>query len=362
VNPNAFSELKVTRNQARRMLDNLVAHGELHGAIYEDPQRIGFRLDSKDQLSGYLAFFERMRTNYEGLARALMTRTGYQEQQFSVDSEKISAGQLIRATESARFKVFTMGRTDYAAVLQEELIRAKDERRARYGNPDQKKFARQLAQVRNPWGGFNNASRETRKHVENLKKLASTIRAEYPHASQGEIVSRVQDHLRSLSFQERIDLLTKADVVAQTFDANLLRNAMRRLADETALDLIDKYNLDYHQSKGLNAVRQRLKEIDDSCLMVIAEFFERNPWVPAYFNGLTRTEPDARPLSAIITALGKNADERLGSKLPMTLSDSQKEDFTRFVERSAGLNPWHDLYSFFGIPDEPEIPANRGDE
>jgi len=371
VNPNAFAELKVTRHQARRMLDNLVAHGELHSAIERQIQRIKFGLDLKDQ-SGYLAFVERMKTNYEGLAKALMTRTGYQEQQFSVDIEAISSGQLIQATEFARSEVLLTDkdRTDYAAILQEKLIRVKDQRRALSGSPDQKKFAGQLAKVRNPLGGFNIASPElakmmtsalrkvgvdapdriVQKNIDCLKKAPTDIQAKLLPALL-EAMSDVIDGVGSA----RYDLKRAIGEIAKA--------AKQTQSDVTALNLVNEHYEDhYTHRKDLNAVGRDLSEIDDASLRNFASFIDRHRWVPSHFAIFAERYPSAVPLSKIIDQLCITAAERLGWQIPTELPDGQKRDYGRFVRDFSWGNPWHGIYRFFGVSDEPEIPANRGDE
>lgn len=41
VQPNAFSDLAVTRHQAQRMLDNLDAHGEIYAMLHEGSEQKG---------------------------------------------------------------------------------------------------------------------------------------------------------------------------------------------------------------------------------------------------------------------------------------------------------------------------------
>jgi hypothetical protein len=362
VNPNAFADLKVTRHQAQRMLDNLVAHGELHSAIEGQIRRIGFRLDLKDQQSGYLAFVERMRTNYEGLAKALMTRTGYQEKQFSVDIEAISSGRLIRATESARSEVLMTGRTDYAAVLQLELIRAKDERRALSGNPDQKKFAGQLAAVRSHWGAYNTVSPEL------AKMMTSALRKVGVDAPDG-IVQKNIDCLKRAPTHVQAKLLpalleAMSDVIDGVGSARYdLKRAIGEIAnaakqtqsDVRALDLVNEhYENHYTYGKDLDAVGRDLSEIDDAFLRNFASFVDRYPWVPGHFAVLAEGNPSAVPLSAIMDRLCITAAERLGWQIPTALSDGQKRDFHRFHRDFSGGNSWHGIYRFFGVPDEPQ--------
>ncbi len=46
-------------------------------------------------------------------------------------------------------------------------------------------------------------------------------------------------------------------------------------------------------------------------------------------------------------------------RTPTEISGSQDKDLKRFFRDFERLNPWDDLYSFFGVPDEP---AKRGEE
>jgi hypothetical protein len=424
VQPNAFSDLAVTRHQAQRMLDNLDAHGEIYAMLHE----------GSEQKGPHQAFFQKLEQDYETLVTKLMMFAGSSKDEHQpvpvagdsrLDTVKILAG----------FRSAVGDTRSSAKILAEQLVLAKDLRREFDGTREQKEFAAQLAEVKDTFKRYNEirpkpltkmmtsalrkvgvdapdsivqtnvkwltkvpkhiqasllpplleamsdvidgtgsakhdlkraldavkrAAKHTQQHIIRLDNLALSI-AMQELRTDTEFVQLAEKHLRSLTYEARMRYLTQADTKPTISVAPLLQRAVQNLANEAALDLINEYYLDYTKGEDLNAVCQKIRALDDDSLIVIAWFFDRNPWIPAYFYDLAANQPIAQPLSAIINEFGNTASKRLGYETPTEMLDSQYEDLKRFFRDFPIQNPWGDLYSFFVVPDETK-PQDRGDE
>ena len=201
------------------------------------------------------------------------------------------------------------------------------------------------------------AAKHTQQHIIRLDNLAVSI-AMQELRTDTEFVQLAEKHLRSLTYEARMSFLTQVDTKSTVSAALPLQKAVQNLANEAALDLINQRYLDYNEGEDLNAVCQKIRALDDDSLIVIAWFFDRNPWMPAYFYDLAAKQPIAQPLSAIINEFGNTASERLGYETPTEISGSQDKDLKRFFRDFERLNPWDDLYSFFGVPDETETTSS----
>ena len=377
VQPNAFSDLAVTRHQAQRMLDNPVAHGELFHAL-------SVEIDRSSQ-AGYGGFLREIKENYETLVKELMARAGYKGKEFKPVVDEASSPQLVQAMERARGAIITADRRDHAVILQKALVEAKDEkstprypraegiRRAARGSQgylqkiqrdpaqaahenDDKRSAQgrgrcakldcaeecqvvdQSAEaysgkslpplleamsdvidgtgsakhdLKRALDAVKRAAKHTQQHIIRLDNLAVSI-AMQELRTDTEFVQLAEKHLRSLTYEARMRYLTQADTKPTISVAPLLQTAVQNLANEAALDLINQRYLDYTKGEDLNAVCQKIRALDDDSLIVIAWFFDRNPWIPAYFDDLAAKQPNAQPLSAIINEFGNTASKRLG--------------------------------------------------
>jgi hypothetical protein len=417
VQPNAFSDLAVTRHQAQRMLDNLVAHGEIFVMLREGSENGG----------PHQKFFQDLKQNYHSLVTELMKCAGSRDEEHQ--PVPVAGDRLDTVRILARFGSAVGGDTRRPAIiLAEQLVLEKDLRRELDGTREQREFAAQLAEVKDTFKRYNEirpelltemmasalrkvgvdapdsivqtnvewltkvpkhiqasllpplleamsdvidgtgsakhdlkraldavkrAAKHTQQHIIQLNKLAVSIRMQKLRTDK-EFVQLAEKHLRSLSAEERMRFLTQADTKPTISVAPLLQTAVQNLANEAALDLINQRYLDYTKGEDLNAVCQKIRALDDDSLIVIAWFFDRNPWIPAYFDDLAAKQPIAQPLSAIINEFGNTASKRLGYETPTEISDSQNKDLKRFFRDFSKQNPWDDLYSFFGVPDEPE--------
>jgi hypothetical protein len=333
VQPNAFSDLAVTRHQAQRMLDNLVAHGEIYAMLHE----------GSEQKGPHQAFFQKLEQDYETLVTELMKCAGSRDEEHqpvpvagdsSFDTVKILAG----------FRSAVGDTRSSAKILEEQLVLAKDLRREFDGTPKQKEFAKQLAEVKDTFKRYNEirpkpltkmmtsalrkvgvdapdsivqtnvkwltkvpkhiqasllpplleamsdvidgtgsakhdlkraldavkrAAKHTEQHIIQLNKLAVSIAMQKLRTDK-EFVQLAEKHLRSLSPEERMRFSTQVDTKSTTSVAPLLQTAVQNLANEAALDLINQYYLDHRKGEDLNAVCQKIRELDDDSLIVIA--------------------------------------------------------------------------------------------
>jgi hypothetical protein len=418
VQPNAFSDLAVTRHQAQRMLDNLDAHGEIFVMLREGSENGG----------PHQKFFQDLKQNYHSLVTELMKCAGSRDEEHQpvpvagdsrLDTVKILAGFRAAVGDTRR----------PAIILEEQLVLAKDLRREFDGTREQKEFAAQLGSVKmfftqyneistdeltkmlasalrkvgahDPTGiaqtrveqltletprhlqakllpplleamsdvidgvgsarndlkrslnAIGKAAKETRDHVGNLNSWAGLIRNRYPHVGEVGFVAKMRDDLRSLSMKERAVFLSKANIPTRTWDATAIQNEIRSLANVTALDLINEQFEDLDNGEALTVVQKNIWKINDDMFAVVAAFFARYPWIPSYFEKLGET-----PLAAVIKEFKDRSHAGFDFVAPEFLSDAQEIDLGRFQD-SRTANPWHDLYRFFGIPDEP---AKRGEE
>jgi len=417
VQPNAFSDLAVTRHQAQRMLDNLDAHGEIFVMLREGSENGG----------PHQKFFQDLKQNYHSLVTQLMKCAGSRDKEHQpvpVAGDRFDTVRILAGFGSA----VGVDTRRPAIILAEQLVLEKDLRRELDGTPKQKEFAAQLAEVKDTFKRYNEirpelltemmtsalrkvgvdapdsivqtnvewltkvpkhiqasllpplleamsdvidgtgsakhdlkraldavkrAAKHTQQHIIRLDNLAVSI-AMQELRTDTEFVQLAEKHLRSLTYEARMSFLTQVDTKSTVSAALPLQKAVQNLANEAALDLINQRYLDYNEGEDLNAVCQKIRALDDDSLIVIAWFFDRNPWMPAYFYDLAAKQPIAQPLSAIINEFGNTASERLGYETPTEISGSQDKDLKRFFRDFERLNPWDDLYSFFGVPDETE--------
>jgi hypothetical protein len=428
VNPNAFSDLKVTRNEARRMLDNLDAHGELFHAL-------SVEIDRSSQ-TGYLNFLGKIKGNYETLAKVLMVKAGYSGSEFKPAVDIASSGRLVQAMEFARGKIISRARADHGVILQEALVKAKDERRALHGTAKQKEFAAQLAEFRSAFkaygtfrpklltemmtsalrkvgvdapdnivrttierlnsvpghdrakllpplleamsdvidgvgsarhdfrraiGDIAKAAKQTQLGVDRLNNLAETIAGQNPKGDE-EFIVRAKEHLGSLSHKNRMSLLTLVDIKSTTTAAPLIQKALRSMADETVLDLIAKNYLDYGQGENPDALVSNIATIDNDLLLVIANFFDRNPWIPSSFEDAAAGTVEGPILSLLIAGFDDLAHAKFELVKPTSLSAQQEQDRKAYLEKVDETgDAWKALLSFIGDEIATQ-PQDRGEE
>jgi hypothetical protein len=364
VKPNAFAQLKVTRHQAQRMLDNLEAHGELFSVLQAHIRSPYSELIDRGPV--HLKFLNQLNGNFERLAKQLMDRARYSGETLAVDVDDCREPQLnwvMNKTWMALHKSVTAAPGE---IFQQELLRAKDERRELSGTKAQKEFVLDLKEAREVFKEYNVIPPEPLRNM--LTRALRKVGVDAPDRivqKNVHLLTEAPTHRHAKLLPPLLEAMS--DVIDGVGSARYdLKRAMQEIAkaakdpsdrspDVMALDLINEhYENHYTYGRDLNDVRRDLSEIEDESLRNFARFIVRYPWVPGFFSTLAEIKPSAKPLSAIMEQLCVTAAERLDWQIPTELFDNQEEDFKRFLSDFRGGDSWHEIYRFFGVPDESE--------
>ncbi len=434
VNPNAFSELKVSRHQAQRMLDNLEAHGELFSVLQAHiKSSYSDRINHGPQ---HLKFLKQLNGNFERLAEQLMDRARYRGETLAVDVDDRRQSQLDWVVNNTWIPLHQSVTAAPGKIFQQELLRAKDKRRELSGTKAQKDFALDLKEAREVFKVYNaippeslrnmltgalrkvgvdapdqivqknvdwltkaprhsqakllpplleamsdvidgvgsarydlkralddikKAGRQTDDHIMRLNELAVSIAMGRP-ANDEQFVERAKEHLRSRPQTEQVSFLTLVDVKSTSSASPLIQKALRSLADETVLDLIAEFYTDFGQHEDPDALVSKIDTLSDDSLLVIADFFDRNPWVASSFKEAAAGKVEGPLLSSLIAGFDDLAHVNFEREKPTSLSPQQEQDrkiYLRKVEETG--DAWKALCSFIG-DDIAGSPHGGGDE
>ncbi len=319
VQPNAFSDLAVTRHQAQRMLDNPVAHGELFHAL-------SVEIDRSSQ-AGYGGFLREIKENYETLVKELMARAGYKGKEFKPVVDEASSPRLVQAMERARGAIITADRRDHAVILQKALVEAKDERRALHGTREQKEFAAQLAEVKDTFKRYN----EIRPKP--LTKMMTSALRKVGVDAPNSIVQRnvkwltkVPKHIQASLLPPLLEAMS--DVIDGTgsakHDLKRALDAVKRAAKHTQQHIIRLDNL------AVSIAMQELRT--DTEFVQLAEKHLRSLTYEARMRFLTQA--DTKPTISVAPLL-QTAVQNLANEAALDLINQRYLDYTKGEDLNA---------------------------
>jgi hypothetical protein len=412
-----FSDLtKISVHQARRMLDNLEAHGELEMALTDQIQKRKTQSKEKgtvlsDPQKDYLTHLRQLRTNHKSLVEELMQRAKFKNDKIELREDEGKRPRLDRALD-AGWEAVPKG-ADPNDLLEGALLEQKDRRRALYGSAGQKKFADDLDIVKDRFQnhqviatdaltkiltramrdvGMSDPAKsaqrcvaqfsEIPKHSQaallsslleamadvidgvgsarhDLKQVLREVRGAAQETQRNKQYEReAYEELNALPKEEKINLMARVDEVQSSVNMPFMQTALRNMANVAVLDTIDEY-CKHYQDGDLDGMLVKIGALDRNRLAIIAQFFDRFPWIPPLFEHLAELNNKIRPLSVIINTLDVVSHERLGLAIVPYSTEDHKSDFRHYEEIAIRTgNSWGALYTFFGVPDEPaELPG-----
>jgi hypothetical protein len=203
------------------------------------------------------------------------------------------------------------------------------------------------------------AAQAAKGHITVLDSMVVAIKIRNPGATDQQFEEAAYEHLSKVPKDRLIYFMAHADTIKSSEKTELVQNALRRLANTEVLDKIDEYFQDYGDKKW-DAARDKIAALDHNELAIIADFFDRNPWISDFFQRLAAVKESAMSIAWIIQSVNELSHRQLGLTTPTSLSEAQKSDRERFLQiydKNEGP-AWHALYTFFEIPDEPaELPG-----
>jgi hypothetical protein len=203
------------------------------------------------------------------------------------------------------------------------------------------------------------AVKETQHHITVLDSMVVAIKSGNSRATDQQFEESAYEYLSKFPKDQLIYFMAHVDTIKSSEKTELVQNALRRLANTEVLDTIDEYFQDY-RDKNWDAARDKIAALDHNELAIIADFFDRNPWISDDFQKLADVKESAMSIAWIIHSVNELSHRQLGLTTPTSLSEAQKSDRERFLQiydKNEG-RAWHALYTFFGIPDEPaELPG-----
>ena len=216
-----------------------------------------------------------------------------------------------------------------------------------------------LAQALKDIGQAAQAAKETQRHITVLDSMVVAIKSRNPGATDQQFEEAAYEYLTKFPKDQLIYFMAHVDTIKSSEKTELVQNALRRLANTEVLDRIDEYFQDYHDMNW-DAARDKIAALDHNELAIIADFFDRNPWISDFFQRLAAVKESAMSIAWIIHSVNELSHRQLGLTTPTSLSEAQESDRERFLQiydKKEG-RAWHSLYTFFGIPDEPaELPG-----
>jgi hypothetical protein len=165
------------------------------------------------------------------------------------------------------------------------------------------------------------------------------------------------EKLNALPHEDKINLMAHVDDLKSSVNMRFMQTSLRNMANIAVLVTIDEYYKDC-LAGNVDAMLKKIEALDKNRLAIIANFFDRYPWIPPFFEDLARRNAEAAPLFSIINDLDVTSHERLGLPITTSATEDHKADFNRYQGIAMTEGPWHALYTFFGIPGEPaELPG-----
>jgi hypothetical protein len=197
------------------------------------------------------------------------------------------------------------------------------------------------------------AIEEMHHNITVLDDMVAAIKIRNASATDQQFEEAAYERLTKFPKNQLRYLMVHFESVKSSEKAELVQNALRRLADIEVLDTIDGCFQDY-SDKNWDAALAEIAGLDDNRLAIIAAFFDRNPWIPDFFQNLAVHKESAVPLAWIIHGVNQLSHRQLGLTTPTSLSEAQKSDRARFVEicdRNGG-QAWRALHAFFDVSRE----------